>query len=100
MLHFKHLFFGNSLRKKRINGQVFFRETGATNRLHLSSLGWQKTRRNLIVVTCAINGLGRIGKLALRFLLENGNKIAFLNDKNGTPEMLSHLLEFDTVHGR
>lgn len=52
------------------------------------------------MVTFAINGLGRIGKLALRFLLENGNKIAFLNDKNGTPEMLSHLLEFDTVHGR
>ena len=48
----------------------------------------------------AVNGLGRIGKLILRPLLETGAEIAFLNDSVGTPEMHAHLLEFDTVHGR
>jgi len=48
----------------------------------------------------AINGLGRMGKLALRPLLEKGAEIAFLNDAVGSPEMHAHLLEFDTVHGR
>lgn len=48
----------------------------------------------------SLNGLGRIGKLAIRPLLENGHKIAFLNDAIGDPHMHAHLLEFDTVHGR
>ncbi len=52
------------------------------------------------MTTYALNGLGRIGKLALRPLLERGAKIAFINDAVGDPEMHAHLLEFDTVHGR
>lgn len=48
----------------------------------------------------AINGLGRIGKLALRPLLERGAEIAWINDAVGDPAMHAHLLEFDTVHGR
>lgn len=48
----------------------------------------------------AINGLGRIGKLAVKPLLESGAQIAFLNDAVGSPQMHAHLLEFDTVHGR
>ena len=48
----------------------------------------------------AVNGLGRIGKLALRPLLESGAKVAFLNDVIGDPQMHAHLMEFDTVHGR
>jgi len=52
------------------------------------------------MTTYAINGLGRIGKLALRPLIESGAKIVFLNDVLGDPEMHAHLLEFDTVHGR
>ncbi|UWP93947.1 ArsJ-associated glyceraldehyde-3-phosphate dehydrogenase (plasmid) [Aliiroseovarius crassostreae] len=52
------------------------------------------------MTTYAINGLGRMGKLALRPLLERGAKIAFLNDAVGDPEMHAHLLEFDTVHSR
>ena len=48
----------------------------------------------------AINGLGRIGKLALRPLLESGARIAFINDVVGDAPMHAHLLEFDTVHGR
>ncbi|MCO8146291.1 ArsJ-associated glyceraldehyde-3-phosphate dehydrogenase [Rhodovulum tesquicola] len=48
----------------------------------------------------ALNGLGRIGKLALRPLLERGARIAWINDAVGDPAMHAHLLEFDTVHGR
>jgi glyceraldehyde 3-phosphate dehydrogenase len=48
----------------------------------------------------ALNGLGRIGKLALRPLLARGAKIAWINDAVGDPAMHAHLLEFDTVHGR
>ncbi|MEQ3625906.1 MAG: ArsJ-associated glyceraldehyde-3-phosphate dehydrogenase [Celeribacter sp.] len=52
------------------------------------------------MTTYALNGLGRMGKLALRPLLERGAQIAWINDAAGDPEMHAHLLEFDTVHGR
>lgn len=52
------------------------------------------------MTTYALNGLGRIGKLALKPLLERGCEIAFVNDAVGDPAMHAHLLEFDTVHGR
>ncbi len=52
------------------------------------------------MTTYAINGLGRIGKLALRPLLERGAAIAWINDAMGDPAMHAHLLEFDSVHGR
>lgn len=52
------------------------------------------------MTTYALNGLGRMGKLALRPLLERGARIAWINDAVGDPEMHAHLLEFDTVHGR
>lgn len=52
------------------------------------------------MTTYAINGLGRIGKLALKPLLARGAKIAWINDAVGTSEMHAHLFEFDTVHGR
>lgn len=48
----------------------------------------------------ALNGLGRMGKLALKPLLESGAKIAWINDAAGSPEMHAHLLEFDSIHGR
>jgi len=52
------------------------------------------------MTTYALNGLGRIGKLALRPLLERGADIAWINDAVGDAAMHAHLLEFDTVHGR
>jgi len=52
------------------------------------------------MTTYALNGLGRIGKLTLRPLLERGAQIAFINDAVGDPAMHAHLLEFDSVHGR
>ncbi|OIQ32516.1 MAG: type I glyceraldehyde-3-phosphate dehydrogenase [Alphaproteobacteria bacterium MedPE-SWcel] len=52
------------------------------------------------MTTYALNGLGRMGKLALRPLIERGAKIAFVNDAAGDPAMHAHLLEFDSIHGR
>jgi len=50
----------------------------------------------------AINGLGRIGKLVLRALIEEGvpGEIVLVNDPAGDPAQHAMLLEFDTVHGR
>ena len=52
------------------------------------------------MTTYAVNGLGRIGKLALKPLIERGAEIAWINDAVGDPAQHAHLLEFDTVHGR
>ena len=50
----------------------------------------------------ALNGLGRIGKLALRDLCDTGagGEIVLLNDPQGDPEQHALLMEFDSVHGR
>ncbi len=50
----------------------------------------------------AINGLGRMGKLVLRRLVDMGHagKIVLLNDPVGTPADHALLLEFDSIHRR
>lgn len=50
----------------------------------------------------ALNGLGRIGKLALRDLIDTGagSEIVLINDPVGTPDQHALLMEFDSVHGR
>ncbi|NBB97235.1 MAG: ArsJ-associated glyceraldehyde-3-phosphate dehydrogenase [Alphaproteobacteria bacterium] len=50
----------------------------------------------------ALNGLGRIGKLALRDLVDSGagGQIVLLNDPVGDAEQHALLMEFDSVHGR
>ncbi|MEM6761482.1 MAG: ArsJ-associated glyceraldehyde-3-phosphate dehydrogenase [Pseudomonadota bacterium] len=50
----------------------------------------------------AINGLGRIGKLVLRALVETPGdcEIVLVNEPAGDPAQLALLLEFDSVHGR
>ena len=50
----------------------------------------------------ALNGLGRIGKLALRDLIDTGagGDIVLINDPVGTLEQHALLIEFDSVHGR
>ncbi len=51
----------------------------------------------------AINGFGRIGRLALRAVLENQRwgevEVVAINDSS-TPETNAHLLTYDSVHGR
>ncbi|MDX5350134.1 MAG: glyceraldehyde-3-phosphate dehydrogenase, partial [Paracoccaceae bacterium] len=50
----------------------------------------------------ALNGLGRIGKLALRRMIDTGmgERIVLLNDAAGDAEQHALLIEFDSVHGR
>ncbi|MGY6697574.1 MAG: ArsJ-associated glyceraldehyde-3-phosphate dehydrogenase [Roseinatronobacter sp.] len=50
----------------------------------------------------ALNGLGRIGKLVLRDLIDTGTggDIVLLNDPVGDAEQHALLMEFDSVHGR
>ncbi|PYE34470.1 glyceraldehyde-3-phosphate dehydrogenase (NAD+) [Idiomarina fontislapidosi] len=54
-------------------------------------------------IRIAINGFGRIGKNIVRALYERGLsdqiELVAINDL-GSPEVLAHLLQFDTVHGR
>ncbi len=55
-----------------------------------------------MTVKLAINGFGRIGRLVLRALVEQGRddlEVVAINDL-GSVEMNAHLLEFDSVHGR
>jgi len=50
----------------------------------------------------AINGFGRIGRLALRSIVESGRKgvdVVAINDL-GPVESNAHLLQYDSVHGR
>ncbi len=50
----------------------------------------------------ALNGLGRIGKLVLRDLIDTGSQgqIILLNDPVGDAEQHAMLMEFDSIHGR
>ena len=50
----------------------------------------------------ALNGLGRIGKLVLRDLIDTGSggEIVLLNDPVGDAGQHALLMEFDSVHGR
>ncbi|MCC5965050.1 MAG: ArsJ-associated glyceraldehyde-3-phosphate dehydrogenase [Natronohydrobacter sp.] len=50
----------------------------------------------------ALNGLGRIGKLVLRDLVDSGagGEIVLLNDPVGDADQHALLMEFDSVHGR
>ena len=51
-------------------------------------------------VKVGINGFGRIGRLAFRYALENGNgvDIVAINDLTDA-NMLAHLLKYDSIHG-
>ncbi|GBQ05994.1 type I glyceraldehyde-3-phosphate dehydrogenase [Saccharibacter floricola] len=55
-----------------------------------------------MAVKIAINGFGRIGRLALRGIIESGRtdvEPVLINDL-GSVEANAHLLKYDTVHGR
>ena len=48
-----------------------------------------------------INGFGRIGRLVLRILWERKDiEITHINELSGDSLTASHLLEFDSIHGR
>lgn len=52
-----------------------------------------------MTIKVGINGFGRIGRLALRAAW-NDLEFVQINDPAGGPELLSHLLNFDSIHGR
>ena len=55
-----------------------------------------------MAVKVAINGFGRIGRLAMRAALESGRddvEFVAINDL-GAPDVNAHLLQYDSVHGR
>ncbi|ADM08624.1 glyceraldehyde-3-phosphate dehydrogenase [Parvularcula bermudensis HTCC2503] len=55
-----------------------------------------------MTVKVGINGFGRIGRLALRSMLEHGRtdiEVVAINDL-GPVETNAHLLQYDSVHGR
>jgi glyceraldehyde 3-phosphate dehydrogenase len=47
-----------------------------------------------------INGFGRMGRLTLRALWGQPVEIVRVNDPAGGPDILSHLLNYDSIHGR
>ena len=51
------------------------------------------------MIKIAINGFGRIGRLAFRQIFADDNmEIAAINDLT-EPKMLAHLLKYDSVRG-
>ena len=52
------------------------------------------------MVTYGINGIGRIGKFALKGLIKREAKVSWINDSSGTVDLHRHLLEYDSVHGK
>ena len=53
-----------------------------------------------MAVRVAINGFGRIGRLAFRQMFQaDGYAVVAINDLT-SPEMLAYLLKYDTTHGR
>lgn len=54
-----------------------------------------------MAINIGINGLGRIGRLALRIAWNNpALKVVQVNDPGASAETFAHLLNFDSVHGR
>lgn len=52
-------------------------------------------------VKIGINGLGRIGRLAMRLIIDNpAFQLVHVNDPGGDAETFAHLLNFDSVHGK
>ena len=53
-----------------------------------------------MAVKVAINGFGRIGRLAFRQMFDaEGYEVVAINDLT-SPEMLAHLLKYDTAQGK
>ncbi|PHR66201.1 MAG: type I glyceraldehyde-3-phosphate dehydrogenase [Idiomarina sp.] len=54
-----------------------------------------------MAIKVGINGLGRIGRLALRLIWENpAFELVRVNDPGAAADTFAHLVNFDSVHGR
>ena len=55
-----------------------------------------------MTVKIGINGLGRIGRMVIRSLIENNKKkieIKHINSRS-SPEVMASLLKYDSIHGK
>ena len=52
------------------------------------------------MISIAIHGIGRIGKLALKTLISRNFNIKHVNELNGDINSLMHSIEFDSIHGK
>ena len=53
-------------------------------------------------IKVGINGMGRIGRMIVRSIIENNNKsieIKHINNRT-SPETCSSLLKYDSIHGK
>ena len=50
--------------------------------------------------TLAVNGIGRIGKLVVKLLVQNQYNLTHLNEINGNTDSLIHSIKFDSIHGK
>ena len=48
----------------------------------------------------AINGFGRIGRLAFQVAVEKGLDVVAINDPFLSPDYMAYMVKYDTVHGR
>ena len=48
----------------------------------------------------AINGFGRIGKIAFQIAIEKGLDVVAINDPFLAADYIEYLLKYDTVHGK
>ena len=48
----------------------------------------------------AINGFGRIGRLAFQVAVEKGLDVVAINDPFLSPDYMTYMVKYDTVHGR
>ena len=48
----------------------------------------------------AINGFGRIGRLAFQVAVEKGLDVVAINDPFLAPDYMAYMVKYDTVHGR
>ena len=53
-------------------------------------------------INIGINGMGRIGRMVVRAIIENGNKNLIIKHINNRtkPEVCSNLLQYDSIHGK
>ena len=52
-------------------------------------------------ITTAINGFGRIGRMAFRLALDNPNiEVVAINDPFIAPDYMAYMAEYDSTHGR
>ncbi len=55
-----------------------------------------------MTIKIGINGMGRIGRMVLRSIIENNNKkivIKHINNRTG-PDVCSSLIKYDSIHGK